>query len=306
MQIIADTGALEPALRGAAYALGNFDGVHEGHARVVADAVNFARANGRLAAAAVFEPHPRQVFAPDSAPFRLQSPGQRARSLAALGVELVVEIRFDANLAALTDAEFVRRVLAQQLGASHVAVGADFTFGRGRMGNAQSLKTLGAAHEVSVSTVEVVGGVEKVSSSAIRTAIAHGRMDDAAHLLGRPWAIEGIVLPGQARGRTIGFPTLNLGLAAYQRPAFGVYAVRVDAGDGVLRDGVANCGVRPTIGGETPLLESHVFDYEGDLYGRRIEVALVKFLRAEQKFENFDALKAQIAEDAVQARTALS
>jgi riboflavin kinase/FMN adenylyltransferase len=305
MRIIADAGALEPSLRRAAYALGNFDGVHAGHARVVADAVTYARTNGRLAAAAVFEPHPRQVFAPDSAPFRLQSPGQRARALAALGIELIVEIRFDAALAALTDAEFVRQVLVQQLGAGHVAVGADFTFGRGRMGNAQSLTQLSAAHEISVSAVEVVGGVEKVSSSAIRTAIAHGRMDEAAHLLGRPWAIEGIVLPGQAQGRTIGFPTLNLNLATYQRPAFGVYAVRVDTGDGALRNGVANCGVRPTVGGETPLLEAHLFDYDGDLYGRRVEVALMKFLRAERKFENFDALKAQIVEDAVRARAAL-
>jgi riboflavin kinase/FMN adenylyltransferase len=305
MRIVTDAVALDATLRGAAFALGNFDGVHAGHARVVEDAVRVARSQGRLAGAAVFEPHPRQVFAPDAAPFRLQSPGQRARALAALGVALIVEIRFDAELAKLTDAEFVRQVLVQQLGAAHVAVGADFTFGRGRMGNAQSLAQLGAAQGLSVSAVEVVGGMEKVSSSAIRTAIAHGRMDEAAQLLGRPWAIEGIVLPGQARGRTIGFPTLNLGLGSYQRPAFGVYAVRVDTGDGVLRPGVANCGVRPTVGGETPLLEAHLFDYEGDLYGRRVEVALVKHLRAERKFENFDALKTQIAEDAVQARAAL-
>jgi riboflavin kinase/FMN adenylyltransferase len=305
MRVVASSTPAPAELRGAVLALGNFDGVHLGHQHVVQGAIANASSNGLTLAAAVFEPHPRQHFFPNGPPFRLQSPGQRARALAALGVEVIFEIAFDASVAALTDEEFVRTILAERLGAAHVAVGADFYFGRGRMGDAASLTTHAASHGISVSVANVLGGETKISSSTIREELTEGRMQDAAALLTRPWAIEGIVMPGDARGRTIGFPTLNMALGVYKRPRQGVYAVRVNIGDGAWRPGVANYGVRPSVGGSEPRLETHLFDYEGDLYGRRIEVALIAFLRDEQKFDGLDALKAQIAIDAVAARAAL-
>jgi riboflavin kinase/FMN adenylyltransferase len=256
----------------------------------------------------VFEPHPRELFRPDDPPFRLQSPGQRARALAALGVQTVFEIRFDRALAALSDEDFARVILRDRLGVAHVAIGFDFTFGRDRMGDAASLARHGAKFGFSVAVVDAVADAAgpKISSSAIRDAIGAGRMEDAAALLGRPWAIEGLVGPGFARGRTIGFPTANLGLGAYVRPRFGAYAVIAELENGVRRPGVANCGIKPTVGGDRePLLETNVFDFDGDLYGRRIEVELLHFLRPEQKFESIDALKAQILSDAELARRLL-
>jgi riboflavin kinase/FMN adenylyltransferase len=304
MQIVTTDSEVSARQRGAVMALGNFDGVHGGHQRVIAEAGTVARTRNLALAATVFEPHPRQFFRPDSPPFRLQSPGQRARALEALGVDILFELKFDAALAAMTDTEFVQKILAERLAVAHVVVGADFIFGKNRMGDTAALTRLAAARGITVSAVPVLGGAQKVSSSAIRTALTDGRMEDAAALLTRPWAIEGIVLPGAALGRTIGFPTANLALGAYQRPAFGVYAVTIDIGDGARRLGVANIGVKPSVAaGAEPLLEVHLFDYADDLYGRRIEAALVKFIRPEQKFASFDALKAQIAADALTART---
>lgn len=299
-------GPAPAALRGANVALGNLDGVHLGHQAVVRAA---AAGPGRLLAAAVFEPHPRLFFQPNAAPFRLQTPDQRARALAALGVEAVFALRFDSAMAGLSDEAFAREVLAQRLGLAHVAVGRDFRFGRGRMGDVQSLTRHGQALGFSVGVVDAVDDAaegEKISSTAIRACIGEGRPEAAAALLGRAFAIEGPVLSGAQRGRTIGFPTANQGLGDYVRPRFGVYAVRVDLGDGVQRPGVANCGVKPTVGASEPLLETHVFDFEGDLYGRTIEVALIAFLRPERRFDSFPALTAQIAEDAAQARRRLA
>lgn len=298
-----------PAATGASAALGNMDGVHLGHQAVIADAARAAAALEAPLAAVVFDPHPRLFFQPDAAPFHLQTPGQRARALAALGVARVIELRFDADLASLTDFGFAAETLAQGLGLRHVSVGADFRFGRGRMGDAEALARHGRALGFSVGAVAPVGDGfgAKISSTAIRTALAEGRPEDAGRWLGRPFAIQGAVLTGFQRGRTIGVPTANVELGAYQRPAFGVYAVRADLGDGIWRAGVANVGVKPTVSSELlPLVETHVFDFEGDLYGRTIEVGLLHFLRPERKFESFEALTRQIAEDAAQARRLLS
>jgi riboflavin kinase / FMN adenylyltransferase len=296
-------------VRGAALALGNLDGVHLGHQAVIASARLAAAAANAPLAAGVFEPHPRRVFQTDAPPFQLQSTAQRARALAGLGVEILYDIAFDRTLAGLTDEAFCTNVLGAQIGARHVAVGADFCFGRGRMGSAESLARHGARVGFSVSAIGPIDDRDspgKVSSTAIRDALAEGAVNTAARLLGRPWAIEGVVGPGAQRGRTIGFPTANVALGAYLRPRFGVYAVRVDVGRGVLRPGVANLGVKPTVGGvEAPLLEVHVFNFEGDLYGRRIEAALIAFLRPERRFDTFPALVAQINEDAAAARRVL-
>jgi riboflavin kinase / FMN adenylyltransferase len=296
---------------GAWAALGNLDGVHLGHQAVLAAARARAKAAGLTAAAAVFEPHPRRFFQPQAAPFRLQSNHQRARALMAAGAEIVFEVPFDADLAAMNDADFCRVILKERLGVAGVAVGFDFCYGKNRMGDAASLARHGAALGFAAVIVDAVDDAahpdHKVSSSAIRAAIAEGDMAEAARLLGRPWAIEGTVIHGFQRGRTIQFPTANIDLADYARPAFGVYAVRADLGDGVWRAGVANCGVKPTVAGDAaPLLEAHLFDFEGDLYGRMIEVRLLHFLRPERKFENFAALSAQITTDAQHAQARLT
>jgi riboflavin kinase / FMN adenylyltransferase len=292
-----------PELRGEAIALGVLDGVHLGHQGVLAA----ARARSATFAAAVFEPHPRHFFQTSAPPFRLQNAAQRARAIAATGANAVFQIPFDAHTAALTDEAFARDVLAGAIGASYVCVGADFRFGHNRAGDAEALTRYGARFGFGVTVVPAIlaDGV-RVSSTAIRALIGEGRVKDAARLLSRPFAIEREVIHGAARGRTIGFPTANIALGDYAPPKFGVYAVRTRI-DGVEIAGVANCGVKPTVSDvPAPLLEAHLFDYAGDLYGRTIEIALIDFLRPEQKFASFDALKAQIAQDAAAARAALA
>lgn len=306
MPILGPSSTIPNDARGAAIALGNFDGVHIGHQAVIESAREIADARGVGLGVAVFEPHPRRFFKPDAAPFRLQSTKQRARALSEFGVDEVFEIGFDAALAASTDREFAERVLRDLIGASHISVGADFAFGKGRCGDAQSLARLGGEFGFTVSAVEPVGGDQKVSSSAIRDAIARGDMAAAAEALTRPWAIEGEVLKGFQRGRTLGFPTANVALGDYVRPKLGVYAVRVDVGDEALLPGVASVGVNPTVGAlPEPLLEAHLFDFSGDLYGKTIEVELIAFLREEAKFDSLGELKRQMTQDVIDARRAL-
>lgn len=288
--------------KGCAIALGNFDGVHLGHQAVLAD----ARAHGARLGVATFRPHPRRFFQPDAPPFQLQTPAQRVRALQALGVEEVFEIGFDAALARSSDEEFAARVLHDGLGARHVSVGADFRFGRGRMGDVTSLKALGARLGFGVGAVAPVGEAgARYSSTAIRKAIEAGDMETAAAQLSRPWAIEGEVKRGFQRGRGFGFATANLALGDYVRPRLGVYAVRVRVGD-AWRDGVASVGVNPTVGAlPEPVLEAHVFAFDAELYGQTIEVALIAFLRDEAHFTDVDALKAQMARDVETAKAAL-
>jgi len=288
--------------RGAAIALGNFDGVHAGHQAVI----EAARDQGGKLGVAVFTPHPRRFFQPDAPPFRLQTDAQRARALAALGVDELFELGFDAALSLTTDEEFAARVLHQRLGARHVVVGAEFRFGRGRGGDVSSLRRFGAALGFGVTAVAPVGGVDdKISSTTIRAAIAAGDMARAAALMTRPWSIAGMVQRGFARGRGFGFATANVTLGDYVRPRLGIYAVRARIDDATY-DGVASVGINPTFEAlPTPLLEAHLFDFDRDLYGAQIEVDLIAFLRDEAKFESVDALKAQMARDAEAAKAAL-
>ncbi|HEX9465296.1 MAG TPA: bifunctional riboflavin kinase/FAD synthetase [Alphaproteobacteria bacterium] len=316
-----------PEARDSVVAIGNFDGIHRGHQAVIGDAVSRARAAKASASVLTFEPHPRRFFRPDSPPFLLTRFRTKARVLAVLGIDHLFVLRFDAALASRTAEEFVDKVLAEGLGARHVIVGYDFVFGKGRAGNSEMLRARLAARgidttimpPVSAPTSPAWGESLIASSTGVREALLEGDPQTAAFLLGRPFEIEGRVMRGDARGRTIGFPTANLGLGDYLRPAFGVYAVRVaiaDPGAGAGRslaetatwiDGVANLGLRPTIGGQSePRLEVHLFDYTGDLYGRRLRVALIKYLRPEQKFDGLEALKAQIARDAETARRAFT
>ena len=313
MRIYRSCLARPAAARGAAIAIGNFDGVHRGHRRVIEQACEAARRIGCPAAAMTFAPHPRRFFRPDQPPFLLTRLRGRLRRIAAIGVDQVHLLRFDARLAALSPEEFVDGLLVGGLGVRHVSVGYDFVFGRGRAGTAAFLAARLAAAGLGASIVAPVSsgsgaGDEVFSSTAARQALADGDTARAAGILGRFFEIEGRVAPGDRRGRTIGFPTANLRLGDYVRPRLGVYAVRVGIdGAGGGHDGVANLGLRPTFGGDSePRLEVHLFDFAGDLYGRRLCVELRAFLRPERRFDGLDALKAQIAEDAAAARRVLA
>ncbi len=306
MPTLGPSSTIPSDARGAAIALGKFDGVHAGHQAVITSARDAADELGAPLGVAVFEPHPLRFFNPSAPPFRLQTASQRVRALNELGVDDVFELGFDAELAALTDREFAGLVLRDLLGIAHVSVGADFRFGKGRCGDVESLTRLGAEFGFSVDAIEAVGGDEKVSSTHIRAAIERGDMDAVTEALTRPWAIEGEVLQGFQRGRTLGFPTANVALGEYARPRLGVYAVRIDVGDEALLPGVASVGVNPTVGAlPEPLLEAHLFDFSGDLYGQTIEVELIAFLRDEAKFDNLGELKRQMTQDVIDARRAL-
>jgi riboflavin kinase/FMN adenylyltransferase len=299
---------LPAELRGAAVAVGAFDGVHRGHQAVIAEARSAAARLDAPLAVVSFDPHPRRWFQPDAAPFRLMTDDQMARALGELGVQTLVLLPFDGEMAAMSHEAFAEQVLGASLGIRHAAVGFDFTFGKGRTGSPGALQTLGARLGFTVSTtgrVDDAGGL-KLSSSAVREALHAGDMARAAAILGRPFAVEGEVIHGDKRGRTIGVPTANVGLGDYMRPAFGVYATRTRLPDGRTVDGVANLGLRPMWRLAEPLLEVWLFDFDGDLYGRTIETELVAFLRPEMTFDGLDALKAQIAADADAARQALA
>ena len=303
-----DGGSAVPErLRGGIVALGNFDGFHEGHQAVVGRAVTRARAEGRPALVATFDPHPVRFFRPETPPFRLTSLDQRQRLFAGAGADAMIVFHFDAELARTGAEEFVSHRLLGLIGAAGVVTGEDFTFGRGRGGNVAVLRELGARHGLSVDAVApVVEQGEPVSSSRIREALQAGDCEAAAALLTRPFAIEGVVEPGDRRGRELGYPTANLSLGPYLRPRFGIYAVRGCLPDGRVLDGAANLGVRPTFDPPRELLEPHFFDFSGDLYGRTIEVELISFLRPEAKFDDIEALKAQMALDCEEARRRLA
>jgi riboflavin kinase/FMN adenylyltransferase len=304
MQIFSDWRAVPEAARGATVALGNFDGVHLGHAAVLG-AAHAARPDAKLAVL-TFEPHPREFFRPQDPPFRLMLPAERAAALAALGVAFLYELPFDAAFSHLTAEQFVRDVLHGGLGAANLACGADFAFGHRRGGDILFLAARAEALGIGLTVVPPVADAQgPVSSTRIRRLLQDGYPERAAGLLGRPHTIRGEVTHGDKRGRTIGFPTANIYLHQHLEPARGVYAVTARLPDGQVVKGVANIGQRPTVGGTSSRLEAHLFDYDGDLYGAEVTVALHHFLREEKKFGSFDELKGQILHDAAAARRLL-
>lgn len=307
IEVIRDWRGLPASRKGASAAVGALDGVHRGHQAVIGSARAAGERLGAPLAVVSFDPHPRQWFQPHAAPFRLMTNGQMARALEDLGVERLYLLPFDAEMAAMSDEAFARVVLSEGLGIVHAAVGFDFTFGKGRSGSPQALTAYGVSLGFSVSVTQRVDDDNglKLSSSAVREALKAGDMARAAAILGRPFAIEGEVIHGDKRGRTIGVPTTNVGLGGYMRPAYGVYATRTRLADGRLIDGVANLGVRPMFEIETPLLENWLFDFSGDLYGQVLETQLIAFLRGEMNFDSLDALKVQIDADAAAARAVL-
>lgn len=295
------------SLRGAIIALGNFDGFHMGHQAVAQEAIEWARAEGRPAIIATFDPHPVRFFKPEVPPFRLTTLEQRQELYLAAGATAMLVFHFDAELANTTAEGFVRVLLAERLGVAGVVTGEDFTFGKGRAGDRARLAELGREAGIAARAVRpVIEGGAPVSSSRIREALRAGDPQGAATLLTRPFAIRGVVEHGDERGREIGYPTANLTIENYLRPKFGIYAVtgRVLA-TGQLLKGAANIGVRPQFEPPKELLEPHFFDFSGDLYGQEIEVAFHHFLRPEAKFDSLDALVAQMERDCDRARELL-
>lgn len=303
-----DGGAVVPEqFRGGIVALGNFDGFHLGHQAVVGRAIAQARAEGRPALVATFDPHPVRYFRPDTPPFRLTTLDQRERLFAEAGADAMVVFGFDAALAAQTAAEFVGDRLLDKLRAGGVVTGADFTFGKDKGGDVDVLVDLGLKNGFSVETVGPVAldGMA-VSSSRIRDLLKAGDPSGAAALLTRPFAVAGVVQHGDKVGRTIGYPTANLDMGTYLRPAYGIYAVRGRLPDGRVLDGAANLGIRPTFDPPKELLEPYFFDFNEDLYGQTIEVELIDYLRPEAKFESLEALMAQMEADCARARIVLA
>jgi riboflavin kinase/FMN adenylyltransferase len=304
MQLYTDWAGLPAAARGATVALGNFDGVHLGHAHLIR-AAHGARPDLNLAVL-TFEPHPRELFRPDDPPFRLSLSAERVTALAALGVKIVYELPFTDAFSHLSAERFITDILMGGLGAAHLACGPDFAFGHRRGGGVTLLSARAEELGMGLTVVPPLTDARgPLSSTRIRRALQDGYPERATAELGRPWTIRGEVAHGDKRGRTIGFPTANVALGRHLEPARGVYAVMVRLEDGTTVKGVANIGRRPTVGGAESRLEVHLFDFEGDLYGSHISVALHFFLRAEQKFADFEALRQQIATDAATARQLL-
>jgi riboflavin kinase/FMN adenylyltransferase len=308
MRILRDYKFIPTEDRGATVAIGNFDGVHIGHQSVI----SLARAAAPDAPLGVmcFEPHPRAYFAPDMRPFRLTGPDARAHRLEKLGVEQLFELPFNQALAGLTPREFAQDVIVDGLGLTHVVVGADFCFGKGRKGTTDDLVALGQELGFGTTIAPLVtGGDVQVSSTNIRNALSEGRPRDAAAMLGHWHRIEGPVIGGEQRGRELGFPTANMSIDGLHPPKFGVYAVLVDVLDGPHAGsyrGASSVGVRPMFGENTANIETFLFDFSGDLYGAQLSVALVDYLRPELKFDGLEALISQMDADCARCREILA
>ncbi|MEM1073057.1 MAG: bifunctional riboflavin kinase/FAD synthetase [Pseudomonadota bacterium] len=308
MKILRDYEFMDPGDREASAAIGNFDGVHLGHQSVIRAAQ--AAAPDAPLGVLTFEPHPRAYFAPEAPPFRLMSPEAKASRLEKIGVDILFELNFNTALAALSPEAFAQKVLKDGFGLSHVIVGADFCFGKGRSGTADDLRKFGQTMGFGVTIAPLVEHAEvTVSSTAIRRALSEARPRDAAAMLGHWHRIEGPVISGEQRGRALGYPTANMSIDGLHPPAFGVYAVLVDVLEGPQAGsyhGVASMGVRPMFGKNTPNLETFVFDFSGDLYGIPLSIGLVEHLRPEQTFDSLDALVAQMDADSAKARAVLA
>jgi riboflavin kinase/FMN adenylyltransferase len=304
--VIGRSGDLPAHLRGCAVAIGNFDGVHRGHKHVVATARAIAANEQRPSLVLTFEPHPRSYFQPDVPLFRLGDVDAKIRLLAAEGVDGIALLPFDSTLAAMSAGSFVDRILVDWLGAAHVVVGRDFNYGAKRSGDAATLADAGRQRGFGVTQIEALSGPHgPISSSAIREALAEGRVEVANDLLGHAWFVTAPVIHGEKRGRDLGYPTANLRLDPACGLRHGIYAVRAGI-DGHWHDAVASFGRRPTFDNGAPLLEVHVFDLAEDLYDRVIDIAFASFLRPEERFDTLDALIDQMDADSRRARDILA
>lgn len=294
---------MDASSKKAVVAIGNFDGVHKGHAALLAYARKLADSEGLELKVLTFEPHPRAFFKPDSAPFRLTPEHVKERRLKACGADTVEVLIFNGIMAKLSAEMFVDMMVVDLANAAHVVVGADFHFGHNRAGHADTLQK-DARFKTHAVTLENIGDAP-ISSTRIREAIQTGDIETANALLGWEWEMEGEVAHGDKRGRELGYPTANIPIGETLCPAHGIYAVRVDVGDGVWRMGAASIGMRPMFAVKAPLLEVFLLDFEGDLYGRTLRVRPARKLRDEAKFSDLDALKAAMANDVAQARAIL-
>lgn len=297
---------LPDALRGAVFAIGNFDGVHRGHAALFERAKAEAKTRGVPAVVLTFEPHPRSVFRPDTPIFRLTPPEAKARLFAALGLDGLAVIAFDRQFGSHSAENFIESELIGKLGATAVVVGYDFHFGRARAGSPEFLAEAGKRLGFGVTVIGPVSDEAAIiSSSRIRSHLEAGEIAAANRLLGYRWFVTGNVIPGDRRGRELGFPTANLRLAPDSRLRFGIYAVRMTRADGTVRDGVASFGSRPTFDDGAPLLEVHLLDFSGDLYGENVTVTFFDWIRPELRFEALEALVVEMKEDVMKTRAAL-
>ena len=310
MRIIRDYHFVAPEDRGASVAIGNFDGVHLGHQAVIDLARSAGTEIGAPLGVLTFQPHPREYFQPKAPSFRLMGSQARATRLERLGVERLYELNFNAAMAALSPREFAQNVICDGLGLRHIVVGADFCFGKGRAGSVGDLRNFGQEMGFGVTIVPLLeAGHGQVSSTSIRQALSEGRPRDAAAQLGHWHRIEGPVIGGEQRGRELGYPTANMSVDGLHLPKLGVYAVLVDVLDGPFRGsyhGAASLGVRPMFGENTPNLETFIFDFSGDLYGAKLSVGLVDFLRPELKFDGLQALIDQMEQDCATIREILA
>ena len=301
MQILQGIDNVPASACGAVLAVGNFDGVHRGHQALLQAARTEAKVRGSPAGAIVFEPHPREVFQPDKPHFRLTPLRRKLALLEAYGLDLAVVLPFDRALAALTAEEFIDRVLVAALGVGGVVIGYDFRFGKGRGGDAETLRRAGLGVIV---VGQVAEGGEVFSSSAVRAELGLGDVRGAAEMLGHWWRVAGAVIGGAGRGTGLGFPTANIALERGTALAHGIYAVRVHL-DGSVHPAAAYLGTRPTFDDGAPVLEVFLLDFDGDLYGRQIEVEFIDFVREDAKFRSADALMVQMAADIDKARAIL-
>ncbi len=307
--VVRDPETAPVGLAGAVVAIGNFDGLHRGHRGVIARAQALAKKLGRPCALLTFEPHPADVFAGKPVIFRLTPAEAKAAQAARLGLDGMIFLTFNRDFAARPAINFTEEILAKRLGVSAAVAGYDFRFGAGRAGDADFLRSEGARLGFAVEIVDRItqdeeGSLEAVSSTATREALENGDVALARRLLGHPYFVRGVVRHGDKRGRLLGFPTANIALDPSNRLRHGIYAVTMEA-DGVLREGVANFGRRPTFDNGPPLLEVFVFDFSGDLYGKEVEVAFYGFIRGEEKFDSVEALIAQMEDDSAKARAML-
>lgn len=308
MRVIRGWDSVPAELKGAVLAVGNFDGVHRGHQAVLSEAIAHARALGAPAGVMVFDPHPREFFAPDRPLFKLTPIGYRLRLLGALGLDLAVVLAFDARLAAMPAEQFIAEVLVAGLGVRQVVVGYDFNFGKGRTGTPELLRREGDRCGFEVAVVPAFGGEgstgQAISSSGIRDMLRRGEVRAAAMALGHWWRVSGTVISGAGRGNGMGYPTANITLPVGTELKHGIYAARVHV-EGKRFAGAAYLGTRPTFDDGAPLLETFLFDFDGNLYGREIEIELIEFLRGDQAFAGMEALKAQMDSDCRTARQVL-
>jgi len=298
MQIIKDCKLPGGFANGIVLTLGNFDGVHRGHKAIIEETKKIARVENLPFVLMTFAPHPVAVLKPEIAPFCITTFAQKAELIGKLAPDLLLVMKFDSALAMLLPEDFVKKIMVENLKTRHVVIGHDFNFGRARAGNAEYLQKKAAEYGFGFTQLAPQKLNEPFSSTLIRNHIRKGEMKEAEILLGHQFAIEGVVLHGDEKGREIGFPTANLVLGDYVRPKFGVYAVKTQIEkDGPWHKSIANIGIRPTIGGDKELLEAHILDWSENIYGQTIRVALQEFIREEMRFANLDELKKQIALD---------